>query len=368
MAVGLVMFAGGDAGRHPALTAMRRVRQACARDTLKHVLRAGCFDPVVVAAADDDWTAALADLPVSIDRDRPDRVFRFGERFAEIVERYRLERVLYLGAASAPLLGAADFAQIADRVADETRAVVANNIYSTDWAAITPATIVVDWVDRLETDNALGWVLSNDAGLRPVAWPASPAARLDIDVPVDAQIAALHPGGGAELRQCVADLNWDTGRLQAVQRVLRTPASRLILAGRVPSWAWAQVEKATQCWTRVYSEERGMRAAGRLGAGQVRSLLNAHLQAVGLTQLLAEFASMADAMLWDTRVIWAAHGRWPAEIDRYAADLGRADWITDEFIREFTQAVWAAPLPIVTGGHALVSGGLWALLEAMANG
>ena len=122
-----------------------------------------------------------------------------------------------------------------------------------------------------------------------------------------------------------------------------------------------------QCWTRVYSEERGMRAAGRLEAGQVRSLLNDHLHAVGLPRFMADLCSMADAMLWDTRVLWAANGVWPSEEDRYAADLGLVDAISDPFIREFTQAVLNAPIPIVTGGHTLVSGGLWALLESMTN-
>jgi hypothetical protein len=42
-----------------------------------------------------------------------------------------------------------------------------------------------------------GWVLSNDAGLTPIAWPPSPTTRLDIDAPIDAQIAALQPEAAA---------------------------------------------------------------------------------------------------------------------------------------------------------------------------
>ncbi len=177
----------------------------------------------------------------------------------------------------------------------------------------------------------------------------------------------LHPQCGSNLRAMVQALGWNTDRLRAVREVLKTPATRVILAGRVPSWAMAQMEKSTQCWTRVYSEERGMRAAGRLGAGQVRSLLNDHLQAVGLERFITELSSMADAILWDTRVLWAARGVWPTEVERYAADLGLVDFITDPFLRDFTQAINEAPIPIVTGGHALVSGGLWTLLESMNN-
>lgn len=365
--IGLVLFVGGERGAHPLLAAMRRIRQACARDALERALDTRQYAPLIVVTDDGEWAATLGDLPVSIDLDTPDRPFHFGRRLAQIVERHHLSKFLYLGAAACPLLAADQFRLIAETLHSADRIVIANNIHSTDWAAVAPAALIADWVDRLGVDNGLGWVLSNDAGLTPMTWPVSPATRLDIDVPIDAQIAALHPACGPHLRRVMADVAWQTDRLRAARAVIGTRASRLTLIGRVPSWAWAQLEKSAQCWTRVFSEERGMRAAGRLGTGQVRSLLNDHLNAVGLSRFIEELASMTDAILWDTRVLWAARGLWPGEIDRYAADLGLADYIEDPFIRDFTHAINDAPIPIVTGGHALVSGGLWALLESMAS-
>jgi hypothetical protein len=365
--IGLVMFAGGERDTHPLLNDMQRLRQACARDALERAMAAQVYDPIIVATDDADWAGMLNDLPVSIDLDPTDRPFHFGRRLADTIELHHLQRVLYLGAASCPLLGVEQFRQIAAAACQHERAVIANNIHSTDWAAITPASIVTDWIDRLDHDNGLGWVLSNEAGLTPIAWPSSPATRLDIDVPIDAQIAALHPDCGPRLRRVVAELAWPDQRLVAAREVIRTRAARLTLIGRVPAWAWAHLEKSAQCWGRVYSEERGMRAAGRLGAGQVRSLLNEHLRGVGLQRCMADLCSMTDAILWDTRVLWAAQGVWPGEIDRYAADLGLVDTIEEPFIREFTQAVIDAPIPIVTGGHALVSGGLWTLLDSMQD-
>ena len=365
--MGLILFAGGGRGPAPVLADMRHIRQACARDALERALAAQAYDPIIVATDDAKWAGTLNDLPVSIDHDPPDRPFHFGRRLADTIDRHHLQRVLYLGAAACPLLGVEQFRQIAETTCQHERAVIANNIHSTDWAAITPAAIVADWIERLDHDNGLGWVLSNDAGLTPITWPASPATRLDIDVPIDAQIAALHPDCGPRLRHVVAELAWPDRRLRAAREVIRTRAARLTLIGRVPAWAWAQLEKSAQCWVRVYSEERGMRAAGRLGAGQVRSLLSEHLRGVGLQRCLADLCSMTDAILWDTRVLWAAQGVWPSEADRYAADLGLVDTIAAPFIREFTRAVIAAPIPIVTGGHALVSGGLWTLLESMQD-
>lgn len=362
--IGMIVFANGAPPAQPLLRQMHDVRQACALDLLERAFETNVFDPVVVVTGDRTFADAIGHLPVTIDLDDDD-TFHFGRRLAGAIERYALPRVLYLGAASAPLLTGGELARLAETARRHDRAVIANNINSTDWAAITPAAIVQEWIDRLPNDNSLGWVLSHDAGLQPIGWPPSPATRLDLDVPIDAQIAALHPQCGPHVRAIVQYLPWNGDRLRAACDVLKTRAARVILAGRVPSWSVAQMEQRVQCWTRVYSEERGMRAAGRLGAGQVRSLLADHLHAVGLERFMAELCSMTDAMLWDTRVLWAAHGVWPTEEDRYAADLGLIDAISDPFIREFTQAVSEAPIPIVTGGHALVSGGLWALLDSM---
>jgi hypothetical protein len=363
--IGLIVFASGTAPTHPLLIQMHSVRQACGHDLLERAIDTRSFDPIVVVTGDRTFAGSIGQLPVTIDLDGDGGPFHFGRRLAEVIDHYQLTRFLYMGAASAPLLAAADLAQIAEAAQRHDRAVIANNINSTDWAAITPAAIVREWIDRLPSDNSLGWVLSHEAGLDPIGWPPSPAARLDLDVPIDAQIAARHPQCGLRVRAAVSQLPWDDHRLRAACEVLRTRASRMILAGRVPSWAVAQMEQTVQCWTRVYSEERGMRAAGRLGAGQVRSLLRDHLRAVGLSRFMTDLCSMTDAMLWDTRVLWAANGVWPSEEDRYAADLGLVDAISDPLIREFTQAVLDAPIPIVTGGHTLVSGGLWALLDSL---
>jgi hypothetical protein len=363
--VALILFAGTPPPEQPVLQQMQAVRRACARDLLDRVLASAAFDPIIVVTGDRVWANSIGDLPITIDLDDGASPFHFGRRLAGIVDRFHLERIAYMGAAAAPLLNVVELQRIATAAQQHDRVVIANNINSTDWAAIAPAAIVGAWIERLPSDNALGWVLSHDAGLTPLAWPPSPATRLDVDVPIDAQIAVLHPDCGPHLKELLARIPWRDVRLRAAREVLRVPATRLILAGRVPSWAWAQLEKTVQCWTRVYSEERGMRAAGRLGTGQVRSLLNEHLQAVGLQRFIADVSSMADAMLWDTRVLWAAHGVWPSEVDRYAADLGMVEYIADPFMRDFTQAVIEAPIPIVTGGHALVSGGLWALLDSL---
>jgi len=165
--IGLIIFASGAAPAHPMLKQMHTVRQACARDLLERAIEARSFDPIIVVTGDRTFAHSIGQLPVTIDLD-DDESFHFGRRLAGVIDRYAMTCFLYMGAASAPLLTAADLAQIAEAARRHDRAVIANNINSTDWAAITPAAIVREWIDRLPSDNSLGWVLSHEAGLVPI--------------------------------------------------------------------------------------------------------------------------------------------------------------------------------------------------------
>ena len=61
----------------------------------------------------------------------------------------------------------------------------------------------------------------------------------------------------------------------------------------------------------------------------------------------------------------AQRGPWPTASDRFAADLGLAQAVHDPALRALTEAIAAAPLPVLTGGHGVVAGGLLALLESI---
>lgn len=360
--LGLIMLARGRRPGSRQLQIMDSILLAAARDTLTRA--AGLFDRLIVATPDRAWGDSLRNLGVEVDLDPDNAPFHFGRRLADVVTRYRLTRIVYTGATSAPLLTRADLAAIAQAAREAEAAVIANNIHSTDWAAIAPAHSIVAVPDRLHSDSALGWVLSREAGLTPRLWPRSPASVLDIDTPLDALIAVRHPQAGENLRAAVTASGWSGDRLEAVLRVMRTPDRRLALIGRVPSWSMSLLEQKTQCWVRVFSEERGMRASGRLAGGGVHSLVANYLAAVGPDRFFADLAGMTDAALFDSRVILAARNVWPGDADRFASDLLLAGEIEDDFLREFTQAAAACPIPILFGGHSLVTAGLWTLLES----
>jgi hypothetical protein len=102
--------------------------------------------------------------------------------------------------------------------------------------------------------------------------------------------------------------------------------------------------------------------------GEVRSLIGGLMDRIGPAAFLRDLASMADGVIWDTRVWMAQRGPWPPASDRFSADLGWLGEIGDPALRALSEAVEAAPLPVVTGGHGVVAGGLLALLEVIESG
>lgn len=107
-----------------------------------------------------------------------------------------------------------------------------------------------------------------------------------------------------------------------------------------------------------------MRASGRQARGQVRSLLGYYLDTVGTKCFFDTLATMAQAVFLDNRVIFAHRGLWPSAADRFYSDLRQPAQIGDTFVRELTEGALAASIPVIMGGHSLVAGGMYALVEA----
>lgn len=106
-----------------------------------------------------------------------------------------------------------------------------------------------------------------------------------------------------------------------------------------------------------------MRASGRQTRGEVRSLLGFYLDAVGVEAFFARLGELGQAAFIDNRVVLAHWRLWPSDADRFYADLCQPKEIQDAQLRKLVEAAIAAPIPVVMGGHSLVSGGLYALLE-----
>ncbi len=359
----------GHEGPGPAERWVAGARAAAALDAIALLRQVPAIDRIVVATSEAEWAASHGDLPVIWDVDQAGEAFHFGTRLSGLLEKYAARVHIYVGAGSLPLLPAAVLAEAVEAVAAAPTAwAVTNNLYSSDWMVLNCAALVGERPQRLPSDNALGWVLKTEAGATVRGLPASAATRLDIDTPADLLLLALHPRTGPALRKFLEDNPRAGDDWRRAGQRLFAAGGQVALAGRVASGVWAHVEAHTQAWIRVFSEERGMSASGRQAAGQVQSLLGAHLQVLGAPAFFAELSQMVEAVFFDTRVLLAHARRWPSAADRYASDLGLPDDIEDPYLRALTAAALEAPIPIVLGGHGVVAGDLYGLGEVAQAG
>ena len=359
----LVLFAAGVGGSEPE----RWVGEACRANTLDLIERAASvphIGPIIVAAPVEGWEE-LSSRPVEVMSDEPGVRFDFGRRLLEVVARHKLRRFLYMGGGTGALLTAADLSALAERALALERGVLTNNLYSTDLAAVAPAS-ALETIDLPASDNDLAWRLAA-RGLPVEALPPSPGTRLDLDTPTDLAIAALHPRCGPRLRRLVEGLPLGTDRVRRILGELGSPQGEVLVYGRISSATWARLEQLP-CQTRVFSEERGMRASGRLERGEVCAWLGTFLQQAGPRLFFRSLEGKCTAGVLDTRVLFAHLRLHPTAADRYYSDLLQPSPIVDPAVRAFTEAACGAPVPLLLGGQSLVSGGLLALAEMVEAG
>ena len=149
-------------------------------------------------------------------------------------------------------------------------------------------------------------------------------------------------------------------RYRAFMPLLCDRTRQVVVAGRVGgSQAWQYLERETACRVRLFAEERGLAAAP---AGyQARSVLGFLIEEVGPERFFQRMVELGDGAVIDTRVIEAHLGIEPSREDRFQSDLLAWQAIEQPFLRRFTKAAAEAPMPVLLGGHSLVSGGLMAL-------
>jgi hypothetical protein len=355
-----IVFVGG-ARSTPLETLVADAQEAAARDVLERLAACPEFAAPIIATSSEPFARSVAECPGEVVFDAGD--FHFGRTLATIVERFQVRHAFYLGGGAAPLLAEAELARVAALLARDEPCLVANNFFSTDFVAFTPARAIAE-IDPPRIDNDLAFRLQRAAGLRNVPLPRSAANQLDLDTPTDLLVLALHPGTGRHLQAFIGALDLDLQHLERAGWHLTDPASEVIVSGRVGSHVLSILETELACRTRVFSEERGMRASGREARREVRSLLGFHYAAVGARQFFGELGRLGNAAFIDSRVLFNHLGLNPSASDRFASDLLRADAIEEPIVREFTEAAADAPIPVVLGGHSLVSGGLWALADA----
>lgn len=363
----LIVFYGRGGESEPERL-VAGAQQASVRQLLTDAAQAACFRRVALATNDETFAAGLVGAHPALVVVPTGETIDFGEQLRAVVRQLDSVAVAYVGGGSAPLLDAAGLRRLVAAV-DEPGLVSANNLLSSDWVAFRPASALAQTAP-IHTDNDLAWRLHHDAGLVRVPTEQTLASTLDIDTPTDLALLALAPGVPPILRAYLDAHAPVLPALAAVERVMGDPYRTLIVAGRLNTGIWSKVEREVSFLKRLFIEERGMRASGRQARGEVRTLLATLLLEVGPTRFFALLAELGDVLVFDTRPLFAQLAPHLPAADRFASDLLRPELIVDPLVREFTAAACESPLPVVLGGHALVTGGLWLLASRvrMAKG
>lgn len=349
---------------------VHRALQAATLDLLD-VLEAAGASPIIVAGPALDWLPGTS----AVMRDVDDGAFHFGQRLAGLIRRYELSPALYFGAGSAPLLGREAIRRVIRMLAEgegggqgPAHIAVTNNLHSSDWIGFSHVLDALPVISQAQRDNGLAWLLQETAGFSVrVLEEVSPSSGMDLDTPADLAIVRQHPACPARLAAALDDPLLARIPVERVIELVSRDGSRLALIGRVAPLAWQALSVATQCWMRVYSEERGMVASERLARGEVRSLIGWLLDLSGPAAFFDKLAEMADAAIIDSRVLMAASGHYPADAERFASDLLLVDEIQDAWLRALTAAARDAAIPVLLGGHGMVAGGLYALADIIAE-
>ena len=327
--------------------------------------------------------AAVAPLPATA----PDG-FHWGHWFVEAARRALtsaagpVDAIGYADGGALCLLGDDALDALLSPVAGE---VVANNRFSADAFVVAGALEkALDTLEGCESDNAAARRL-NDAGFAWRDLGAAPWTRFDADTTLDLallRLATRLPGtrpldgslhGFLEMARLPGDRALEVPHLERIGDVIRDRSAELVVAGRVPVSSWQELETETACRVRGLVEERGMRSA-RDRDNHPRSILAALMARSSPAELIAELARLGDAVVLDTRVLMASVGgssdasAWPPEEERFASDFGDHARITTPWLRELTEAAANASVPILFGGHALVSDGLRLIVAAAWQG
>lgn len=354
----------GRAGASELEQRLDTVRIAIAASVLRRAASAG-FAPLIAVTSDAEAIEALRDAGAETVRERS-QPFHLGEELRGLVRARGLERLCAIGAGAGALLGSDELRALREELEAGEGLVLSNNYYSADLVAFAPAS-ALDGIDLPATDNPLPRLLHQQAGLRSRQLVRSAATLLDVDTPADATVLVRHPACPPDLRGL---RTWEAelgGRIERLMALITTAERELLVAGRVGAPVWTYLESQTACRVRMLAEERGMQAAGRDAGGSARTALGFLYQRTGPVEFFERMAELGDGMLFDSRVLFAHLGWRPSGAERFASDLFDAAGAGAE-LGPFTAAARDASVPVLLGGHTLVSGVLWTMVEAAWSG
>ncbi len=379
--VDILLMAGKKNNSEPVKMVSRAI-ELSTKDAIEKFLKIKekekSINKIILSTNSEVLINELKGKSIIIEPDEPQKKFHFGKKLKELINKYKIEKLFYMGGGSGVLLKIEDLKNIIktvldkdkivnklnkDKVLDKKRILITNNLYSTDFMAFSPANII-DSIEPFNNDNEIAWILRNNCNFQNISLLRNAATQLDIDTPIDLLTIKNHPALSKNVKNYIESLDINTTKIEEALKYFAIEDSNVIIAGRTNSTVWSYLENNTVCRVRLFAEERGMRASGRQKREKVHSLLGFFIQEFGIKKFFEIIDQIADAAFIDSRVILSHFKMWPSANDRFYSDLLKPEKISDPFLREFTYEALNASIPIVLGGHSLVSGGLYALVES----
>jgi hypothetical protein len=360
--VSAVIFEGGD-----PQTQIERdmviLRRAMVLDNLEKFKKSEEIDKIIVATNYPNFRdELLKDKGIIVDFDQGD--FNLGKRLSEIIEKYKLEGVFYLGGAAGPLITVEEINNFCIEVKNTPEIVMTNNVQSSDMIVFAPAEAINKIHIFPVKDNPLGNLL-RDTGLKKVLMPHSTGIHFDIDTPTDMLVLSLNPRIGKNVKQAFKELNYNSNHLIRAKHYLALPYADVVMSGRIGSPVITHVNTEIRCRLRVYSEERGMKYLKREENELVKSLIAKMIDLMGMEGFFNYISTLAHVMFMDTRIVFAHNNLHLIENDRFYADLLMPEKVENQYAKKLTQEIMKAKIPVVPGGHSLVAGGMWSLIETL---
>ena len=357
--VGAVIFHSPATGSE-AVRWVDAARMASARDLIVGLQPHVGLTLVVGQRPGIDPLAEAADVLLETDSEQP---FHFGRTLQQLIQEHQLSGLIYFGSGSGGLLTSDQLRTFAQFAGRPTPSALFNNFYSCDFGAFAQTHSLLR-LDLPAVDNGLGFCLS-DAGIDCYQLPRTLATQFDIDTPTDLLLAKSAEQGGEHLRRALEQVAFDHPALDTILSLLTDRTSMLYLIGRVNPATWRFFEQEVACRTSGMIEGRGMKATASTRARFLATTLREH----GADQLFSILESCADGALIDTRPLLAdANGTLPSQDVRYNSDMFRLDEVHNPRWHELTARAMASQIPIILGGHSLVSGGLYLLADACWKG
>ncbi|MXX31415.1 MAG: hypothetical protein F4Z51_04115 [Chloroflexi bacterium] len=330
---------------------VNEVRRAVLQDTAERAREAG-FDRVRVFA-----TEPIADLAVE--------VTPADDAIGDIVAGAAGDAagpVCYAGSGM-PAMTADDWSAVLAAI--KSGNATANRMFSCDWIGV-PDGRLLRCAAGEQVDNRFALLIREGAEVEVQSFARSARSLLDVDTPSDLTVLqAAASVGSLEVGELSAaalsswrELDEPVQLASRVFEVMTRQDEELMISGRISGSDWAVVDRDTSCRVRVLSEERGLRTRQR----RARSLLGELYEWAGQDGFLLALEGMGDATIWDTRPFLSHLGWNLSRCDRFWADLGCWERITDKRVRSLVSMLEDSA--VLMGGHSLVSGGLLAGIDA----